>query len=114
MSDDCRISDILTRRAEVHEPGTAGIDRLHARRERSHERNRDGSRAARFPRDCGRVDAFNAGRGGNRAGSALGNDARLRLRPRERGFEVEHRLQERPVGEDLGQRVGRRETVDQV
>ena len=112
--DHRRVRDVLTRRAEVHEPGARGVGGLHARRERGDQRNRDGSRDARLSSDSRRVDALGPRRGGNRLGGAAGNDAGLRLSPRERGFEVEHRLQDRLVREDLRQRVGRRQTVDQA
>ena len=92
--DHRRVRDVLTRRTEVDEPGACGVGGLHARGERSDQRNRDGSRAARLSSDSRRVDTLGPGRGGNRLRGTAGNDAGLRLRPCERGFEVEHRLQD--------------------
>ncbi len=108
-----RIRDILTRRAEMHVPGALGVGRVNARGQRLDQRNRNRPRRARIPGNRRGVDTIGARGGRDRGGGARGNHAGLRLRPSEGGLEIQHRLHERAIRKDLGQRVGRRQTVDQ-
>ena len=115
--DHRRIGDVLAGGAPVNELRALRVSRAHAIGERFHHRDRHGAGSQALPRELGnlgRVESRGLGETGDGVRRRLRDDACSRFRSRQGGLEIEHRLEDRRVRENVRHGRGRRKTVDQA
>ena len=113
--DHRRIRDVLTRRAEVHVPGAGGVGRAHARGQRLHQRNRNRPRRARLPGDRRGVESHRRWQRPQSTAAALAGITPAFASARASAASKSSIACRSERSEKiLGQRVGRRQTVDQT